>query len=103
MSNEKPGPGIVGVLYSAPVDPPDNVAQGFEPTVVAGDEDYDEADHMAGCSGCRRAQNALSEVGVELLISTDPREWGATHRLHYQDGTIELLRIDGLARLEKLP
>lgn len=40
--------------------------------------------------------------GAEFELSSDPRDFGATHRLLYSDGTEELLCIQGDARLERL-
>jgi hypothetical protein len=65
--------------------PPDNVAQGF--------------------GGRAEREDVMSQWrgDVVLVVETDPKLFGATHRLRYLgDGTEELLRIDGDAVLERL-
>lgn len=70
--------------------PPDNIAQGS----VEGDLDYR---HSAAFG--KHVEDTLGQFEV----FTDPKECGATHRLRYQDGTEELLAVEGDVTLEKLP
>lgn len=110
MSNEKPGPGIVGVVTTFPVEL-DNVAQGRDDEHVCARRVGDLGVLGPCLGGCGSAYLtpetrlvAADEPSpfVEFEVFTDPKVFGATHRLRYSDQTEELLRIDGDAVLERL-
>ena len=62
--------------------------------VTTGDLDYR---HNAAFG--RHVEDTLGQFAV----STDPHDFGATHRLRFEDGTEELMHLDGGAVLEGPP